>query len=103
MDPASAILITKPKHIVSWYRCPISRENLKNLNERSDFKGIIQTGGHLGLLLLTGTAACLSAGRIFWPWVVGIVFFHGMCWAFLIHRFHELVHGSVFKNKVMNA
>lgn len=91
----------KPRK-VSWYRSPVSRENMAKLNEKSDFKGFLQTGGYLGLLILTATSACLSVGRLPWPVVMALFFFHGMCHHFLINGFHELVHDSVFKTRALN-
>lgn len=87
---------------VAWYRSPVSREQLQALNQRSDFKGFLQTGGYLGLLAFTGAIAYVSAGRVLWPLVVLLFFFHGMCWAFLINGFHEFVHNSVFETKSLN-
>ncbi len=87
---------------ISWYRSPMSREQLQALNQRSDFKGLLQTGGYLGLLALTGLSACVVAGHLPWPVVALILFFHGTCWAFLINGFHELVHGSVFKTRFLD-
>jgi fatty acid desaturase len=84
---------------VQWYRSPVSRENLRELNKRSDLKGLLQTGGFLAVLALTGSAAYFSAGRLPWPVVVLLFFFHGTCWQFLINGFHELVHDSVFKTQ----
>lgn len=93
----------RPKLRVRWYRSPVSRENLKQLNQRSDLKGFLQAGGHLGLLALNGTAAVWSAYH--WPWYVtaAILLFHGTCWHFLINGFHELVHDSVFKTRWLNG
>lgn len=88
---------------IIWYRSPVSREQLQILNQRSDFKGFLQTGGYLGLLAVTGSSACIAAGRLPWPVVVLMFFFHGMCWAFLINGFHEFVHNSVFKTKFLNT
>ena len=87
---------------VDWYRSPVSREQLQALNQRSNFKGWLQTGGYLGLLALTGTLAVASAGRLPWPVVVLLCFIHGMFWAFLINGFHEFVHNSVFQTKSLN-
>ena len=42
---------------ISWYRSPVDRETLAALNQRSDWKGLLQTGGYLGLLALTAAAA----------------------------------------------
>ena len=44
----------KKKLRISWYRCPIEKETLKNLTLRSDLKGLMQAGGHFALFLLTG-------------------------------------------------
>ena len=49
---------------IPWYRSPVSREVLTPLNQRSDSKGLLQTLGHLGLLLLTGAAAWYAAYRL---------------------------------------
>ena len=87
---------------IKWYRCPVSREDLRALNQRSDFKGMLQTAGHLGALALTGTCAYMSIGRLAWPLVVLIFFLHGTCFAYLTNGFHELVHDSVFKTRFLN-
>ena len=88
---------------VDWYRIPIGRENLSALNQRSDLKGFAQTFGHLGVLACTGSAAVWAVYH--WPWYAALPIFyiHGMCWAFLINGFHELVHDSVFKTRWLNA
>jgi fatty acid desaturase len=91
-----------PPKRISWYRSPVGREELNKLNQRSDFLGFLQTGGYLGLLAVTGTAAYLSIGRLHWVLVILIFYFHGTCYNFLINGFHELVHDSVFKTKVPN-
>ncbi len=41
------------KTTINWYRSPVPRETLDALNQRSDFEGLLQTLGHLGLLALT--------------------------------------------------
>lgn len=92
----------KPKSTIAWRRTPLEREQLLKLTERSDFLGMLQSVGYLGLLAVTGTAACVLPGRIHWTWIVAIVFFHGTCWAFMINGFHELVHNSVFKTRWLN-
>jgi len=95
---------TEPtKRRVPWYRCKVSREDLAELNRRSDFLGFLQTGGHLALLTATGAAAWWSMGHMPWPVTVLIVFFHGMCYNFLINGFHELIHESVFKTRFLNG
>ena len=93
----------KKKLRISWYRCPIEKETLKNLTLRSDLKGLMQAGGHFALFLLTGIIT-----YYFW--------FLGMWYSFLISLFlhgtvtsslsgvapHELGHGTVFRTRFYN-
>jgi fatty acid desaturase len=87
---------------VPWYRCPVPREELRKLNQRSDLKGFAQTLGYLGLLTANGTLSVYSAYHWPWPVTVALIFFHGMCWSFMINGFHELVHDSVFRTRWLN-
>jgi len=48
---------------IAWYKCPISREDLAALNQRSDWQGLAHTLGYLGLLVLTGGGAWYAVGR----------------------------------------
>ena len=57
--------MTKNQRKINWYRCPLPRETLAVLNQRSDFWGLLQTLGHLGLLAATG--AGLGMRRSTWP------------------------------------
>ncbi|MCX5660991.1 MAG: fatty acid desaturase [Planctomycetota bacterium] len=88
---------------IEWYRCPIERDLLKTLSQRSDFRGFLQTFGHLGLYSLTAGLALYGFGR--WPVgvVIAIVFLHGMIASFLINGMHELVHNTVFRSAWLNA
>jgi fatty acid desaturase len=91
----------KPK--IPWYRSPIDRATLEDLNRRSDWQGLQQALGHLGLLALTAALACYSVGRLPLLAVLVILYLHGTFWAFLLNGFHELVHKSVFKTKALNS
>ncbi len=91
------------KRRITWYKTPLNREALAALNERSDWKGLAQTLGHLGLLLLTGAAAWYAAERLPWPVLLVALFLHGTVYAFLTNAFHELVHQTVFKTKALNT
>ena len=88
---------------ITWYRSRIDREVLRSLNQRSDWKGMLQTLGHLGLLTLTGTGAFYAAGRLPLPVLLLILFLHGTVHAFLLNGFHELCHNSVFRTKFLNT
>jgi fatty acid desaturase len=87
---------------IKWYRSPVSRDDLAALNQRSDWKGLAQTLGHLGLLLLTGASAWYASVRLPLGVFLLILLLHGTIWAFLLNGFHELVHRSVFKTKNLN-
>ena len=51
---------------VKWYRPRIAREDLADLNKRSDFLGFVQTLGYLGILAAASGAAIYSS--LHWPW-----------------------------------
>ena len=42
---------------IGWYRTPVDRETMRALNQRSDWKGLLQVGAHIGLIAATGTLA----------------------------------------------
>jgi fatty acid desaturase len=88
---------------IHWYRSPVDREILAELNQRSDLKGLLQTLGHLGLLVLTGGAAWYAAEQQAWLLLVLFLFVHGTFYAFLLNGFHELCHSTVFKSKWLNT
>ena len=88
---------------INWYRSPLERETLAALNQRSDWKGLLQTLGHLGLLVLTAAAAWVAAFRLPLPVFFLLLFIHGTFYAFLLNGFHELCHKSVFKSKTLNS
>ena len=55
--------MSQVKSKINWYRSPVDRDVLAELNRRSDWKGAVQTFGHLGLLTLTGAAAFYARGQ----------------------------------------
>jgi len=93
----------KPGRKVDWYRSPVDREAMAALNQRSDWKGSLQTLGFLGLLALTGAAAWYASIRFLPVVFLLLVFLHGTFWAFLLNAFHEFCHRTVFKTKFLNA
>jgi fatty acid desaturase len=88
---------------ITWYRSPVPRHELANLNQRSDWKGLAQTLSHLGLLALSGAAAWIASTSRLWGAFALILLIHGTCWAFLLNGFHELCHKTVFKSKFLNT
>jgi len=96
IDKASGIQI-------DWYRTRIDKETLRSLTARTDWQGLLQALGYLVLLGITGTGAALLWGRAPWYAVAAALAVHGTFFAFLLNGFHELVHGTVFKSKRLNA
>ena len=88
---------------VEWYRCPIEGAKLRELSRRSDLQGWYQAGGHLALFLLTGAVTYFFWLQQIWVGVVVGLFFHGTVGTFFRGvAGHELVHGSVFRTKILN-
>ena len=87
---------------ISWYRTPVDRTVLAELNQRSDLFGLLQSLGHLSLLALTGAAAWFSLQAGLWWGVAIALFLHGTFYAFLLNGFHELCHRTVFRTKFLN-
>lgn len=85
-----------------WYRVPIERALLAELNQRSDAWGLAQTLGHLGIIVLTGALAWYAATHWSWYLIVACLFLHGTVYAFLLNGFHELCHNTVFKSRALN-
>jgi fatty acid desaturase len=93
----------REKTRIAWYKSPIRREVLAALNQRSDWQGLGQALGHLGLVAVTGTAAWVAAERQAWLALLAILYVHGMVYGFLGAAFHELSHQTVFKTKALNT
>src|SRR5215813_11277494 len=77
----------------------IGREELKRLSERSDAQGLLQLGGHLALLLLSGYLVYLSFETI-WLWPA--MFAHGVVLIFLFAPLHEAIHRTAFRSRTLN-
>jgi fatty acid desaturase len=92
-----------PPRSITWYRSPLPPGEFKKLHERSDLLGGLQTLGYLGTLAVTGGASLYSASHGPWPLTVALIFLHGTCYAFLLNAMHELIHGTVFRTKGLNA
>jgi fatty acid desaturase len=77
----------------------ITPAQLKELSVKSDAKGWIQLGSHLGAIAVTGTALWLTWGT--W-WAVPIFMIHGTLINFLYAGQHEMSHWTVFRTKKLN-
>ena len=87
---------------IHWYRVPLDRTLLAELNQRSDAWGFAQTLGHLGIIVATGALSWYAALHWSWYVLVACLFLHGTVYAFLLNGFHELCHNTVFKTRALN-
>lgn len=88
---------------IQWRRSPLPPDLLESLNQRSDTKAWLQTGGYLGSMVLTGSFAYWAWSAQNW-WLMGLLLFlHGTLAAFSINAVHELVHGTVFRTAKLNT
>ena len=87
---------------VDWVRVPVEKKVLDELTQRSDIRGFIQTGGHLGLLLLTGFITFYVLSNYSWWYVIPCLYVHGSVFAMLGAGIHELSHERVFESSFLN-
>jgi len=77
----------------------IDPKRLRVLMQRSDMRGAVQLGSHLGAILVCGTLLWTAWGT--W-WAVPLFVVHGVLINFLYAGQHELSHQTVFKTKWPN-
>ncbi|MCE9615888.1 MAG: fatty acid desaturase [Lentisphaerae bacterium] len=95
---------------INWYRTNVDRQVMRSLMKRSDWRGLRQALGHLGLMAVTGTTAYLIWREITgsnWHWTVPLLllalFAHGTVASFTGGTAcHELSHKTPFKNPRLN-
>ncbi len=87
---------------IDWYRSPLPPGSLKQLHQRSDFLGALQTLGYLICLAVPGGIAIRAGLRGDWWWAAAGLFAYGVVAAFLINAVHELGHNTVFKSSFLN-
>ena len=89
---------------VSWYRCPIAPDQLRELTKRSDLQGWIQTLGYLLLLAALGSLTWYLYSVRLWGAMAASLFCYGSVFSFTPGLVtHELSHGTVFKTKWLNS
>ena len=87
---------------IDWYRTKLTPEQMRQINERSDFKGFVQSGGYLAIIIATGTASFFSWYYGYWGFLIISLFCHATVMHFCINALHELVHGTVFETQWLN-
>lgn len=76
-----------------------AQADMRALLRRNDRRGLLQLGGHLALLLLTGVLVS-QAGRSLWIWPA--MFLHGAVLVFLFAPLHETIHRTAFASRTLN-
>ena len=88
---------------VSWYRSAMPPARFRELSRRSDRKGWVQAGGHLGLFVLTGLMVWYFWSQQMWIAFACACFAHGTIGSFFRGTsVHELGHGTVFETRWLN-
>ena len=73
---------------------------MRELNRRSDWKGLLQTLGHLTLIVLTGALAWQVQDRLYL--LLPTLLAYGTFYIFLLNATHELCHNTVFRTQFLN-
>jgi fatty acid desaturase len=89
---------------VSWYRTPLSKEQLSSLIKKSDAKGGTYIFLHFLLLALTGYSSFFFLNQQAWVMAAPFIALHGAFFSFLgwAGAGHELMHNTVFKTRGFN-
>ena len=87
---------------IDWYRVNVPPDLMRRISRPNDLKGMVQAGGHLGLVALTGMAAFYVSRNCAWYWLIPAFFLHGTMVTNLAAGVHELVHERVFKTRWLN-
>jgi len=77
----------------------LDREIIRQLSQRSDYKGLVQLGGHLGILVLTGMALALAWDTIL---MLPALLAYALVLTFLFAPLHETIHYTAFKSRRLN-
>ena len=88
---------------IKWYRSPIDPADLARLNQRSNWRGLLQTISFLAVLVCSGGIAWYAVDKAHILIVIALIYLHGALSAFLVNGFHELCHKTVFKTQALNA
>ncbi|MDF1751077.1 MAG: fatty acid desaturase [Alphaproteobacteria bacterium] len=75
---------------------------LKALSQRSDARGLLQFGGHMGLILLLALGAWQVKAAWGWIMALPIQFLLGVALIFLFAPAHECVHRTAFATRWIN-
>ena len=93
-----------PSPSINWYRTPIDKETLRKLTQRSDLRGLIQSGSFL-LIYAALTAIVIYFFSMRW-WIPMVIacYLHSLFVNMMgmSAAVHELSHGTPFRTKWVN-
>jgi fatty acid desaturase len=92
---------TTPRRSIGWHRTAVPRQAMQALNKRSDFKGLLQIGAHIALIIATGTLAWQVQDQLYL--LLPVLFVYGTFYIFILNATHEMCHNTVFKSRWLNA
>jgi fatty acid desaturase len=78
----------------------LTRDELGQLMERSDWPAVARMTWHLGFLAATGGLILVFQATV---WVIPLVVAHGYALAFLFCPFHEFAHRTALRTRWLNA
>ena len=89
---------------IKFYRTPLDKEQLKELTQRSDLRGLAHAGGMLLIYLSTTSITLFFFLNQMWIPMVIAAYVHSMFHGFIGMgaSVHELSHGTAFKTKWLN-
>jgi fatty acid desaturase len=77
----------------------LARDTARRLSRRSDSRGMLQLGLHVGLLCATGFVVWTSRGH---PWLTFAVALQGIVLCSLFCALHECIHRTAFASRWLN-
>lgn len=81
---------------------PFSADELRALQRRSDARGLLRFGGHLGAIVVTGGAFGWSFSYGGWSLAVLFAIPYGFALVTMFAAMHESVHRTAFKTRGLN-
>src|ERR1700756_3733485 len=78
----------------------LAASELRPLSRRSDLRGALQLGAHLGCM--SGTAVLVWLARPYWWLLVPVMALHGVTIVTWFAPMHECVHRTAFASRTVN-
>jgi fatty acid desaturase len=77
----------------------LDKRLIKQLSQRSNYKGLVQLAGHLTMLILTTIALAQARGS---AWVLPALLGQAIVLTFLFAPLHETIHFTAFRTRALN-